>query len=144
MHMIATFEKQCWGFKVVGETPTKKKLEKKIRCMTMCITGTGPAQIHDGRPEELRGGQSPSHQVFHHNECLFLVLLYPLGLGTTGRIYPHSLSMRHLILRSIYNLIRADKVYTKGTVSINGPILSELFGGTQLSVPNALMLRPQV
>lgn len=24
MHMIVTCEKQCWGFKVVGETPTKK------------------------------------------------------------------------------------------------------------------------
>lgn len=29
MHMIATCEKQCWGFKVVGETPTKKKAGKE-------------------------------------------------------------------------------------------------------------------
>lgn len=97
--------------------------------MTMHITGMGPAQIHDGRPEELRGGQPPRlllyFKVFHHNECCPFFLL---GHSSTEKIYPHSLSMQHLILKSIHNLIRADKVHTKVTVSINGPILSALFG----------------
>lgn len=55
-------------------------------------------------------------------------LFFLLGHSSTERIYPHSLSMRHLILKSIHNLIHADKAHTKVTVSINGPILSALFG----------------